>query len=91
MVEKIKALFDRAYILWGIVIVLVGWIYYIATWKSDLESRVHILEERGSPHLAEINNRLTVLESLTNDNKHRLDNVINIMTRELGKQPQPNR
>lgn len=83
MVEQIKSLFDRVYILWGIVLVLVGWIYYIATWKSDLESRVHILEVRGSPHLAEINNRLTVTEKETEGNKARIDRVVEIMLREL--------
>jgi hypothetical protein len=48
-----------------------------------LETRVNTLEVRGSPHLAVIDNRLTVLESTTRDNKQRLDNVINIMTKEL--------
>ena len=83
MVEQIKSFLDRAYILWGIVIVLVGWIYSIATWKSDLESRVHILEVRGSPHLAEINNRLTVTEKETQSNNARIDRIIEIMLREL--------
>ena len=83
MVEQIKSLFDRAYILWGIIIVLVGWIYYIATWKSDMESRVHILEERGSPHLAAINNRLTVTEKETQANNARIERIIEIMLREL--------
>jgi hypothetical protein len=35
----------------------------IITYSVRLETRVTTLEVRGSPHLAEINNRLTVLES----------------------------
>jgi hypothetical protein len=48
-----------------------------------LETRVVTLEVRGSPHLAEINNRLTVLESTTKDNKDRLQKVVDVMTKEL--------
>jgi hypothetical protein len=48
---------------------------------------VTTLEVRGSPHLAEINNRLTVTEKETQANKDRLDKVVDIMTRELGKKP----
>jgi hypothetical protein len=56
-----------------------------------LETRVNTLEVRGSPHLGDINNRLTVLESTTRDNKQRLDNVINIMTKELHISPSRDR
>jgi uncharacterized coiled-coil protein SlyX len=59
----------------------------ITAYMVRLETRVTTLEVRGSPHLAEINNRLTVTEKETESNKSRLDNVINILTRELGKQP----
>jgi len=48
-----------------------------------LETRVNTLEIRGSPHLGEINNRLTVLEAATKDNKTSIDRIVNIMTREL--------
>jgi hypothetical protein len=48
-----------------------------------LETRVNTLETRGSPHLAVIDNRLTVLESTTRDNKQRLDKITDVMTREL--------
>ncbi len=37
-----------------------------------LESRVNTLEVRGSPHLADINNRLTSTEKETENNKARL-------------------
>jgi hypothetical protein len=66
-------------------IALTSGLAYIVNWKADLESRVHILEIRGSPHLTVIDNRLTVLESTTAENKQRLQRVIEVMTRELGK------
>jgi hypothetical protein len=59
----------------------------ITAYMVELEARVSILEVRGSPHLAEINNRLTVTEKETQANKDRLDKVVDIMTRELGKKP----
>lgn len=52
-----------------------------------LETRVSTLEVRGSPHLSDINNRLTVLEAATRDNKQRLDKVTDIMTRKLNINP----
>jgi uncharacterized coiled-coil protein SlyX len=57
------------------------------TYSVNLENRVTTLEVRGSPHLAEINNRLTVTEKETQANAARLDRVIEVMTRELGKKP----
>ena len=57
----------------------------IIAYAVRLETRVHTLEVRGSPHLAEINNRLTVLESQTQTNKQSIDRIVEIMTRELKK------
>jgi hypothetical protein len=57
----------------------------IIAYSVRLETRVNILEVRGSPHLAEINNRLTVLESQTQNNKQSIDRIVEIMTRELMK------
>jgi hypothetical protein len=51
-----------------------------------LETRVNTLEVRGSPHLAVIDNRLTVLESRTESNKESIDRIVEVMTRELNKQ-----
>ena len=48
-----------------------------------LETRVNTLEVRGSPHLADINTRLTVLEGLTKNNKDSIDRVVDVMTKEL--------
>ena len=57
----------------------------IITYSVRLETRVTTLEVRGSPHLAEINNRLTVLESQTQTNKASIDRITEIMLRELNK------
>jgi N6-adenosine-specific RNA methylase IME4 len=71
------------YFLGGLAVAL----FSITAYVVRLETRVATLETRGSPHLAVIDNRLTVLESTTNENKRRLDNVINIMTKELHISP----
>ena len=47
----------------------------------SLEGRTSILETRGSPHLAVIDNRLTVLESQTENNKERLDRLVDKATK----------
>ena len=52
-----------------------------------LESRVVTLETRGSPHLNVIDNRLTVLESTTKENKDRLEKVTDVLTRRLNINP----
>lgn len=82
------------YFLIAQTIALTSGLAYIVNWKADLESRVHILEVRGSPHLAEINNRLTVTEKETQANTDRfeaeriridkrIDEIVRIMTRDL--------
>lgn len=99
MTDTLKSWFSVAHVLWMLVFAFVSMIAYIVNWKSDLESRVHILEIRGSPHLAEINNRLTVTEKETEANTARfeidrkrldarIDRIIEVLTRELGKTPQ---
>jgi hypothetical protein len=52
-----------------------------------LESRVNTLEVRGSPHLAVIDNRLTVLEKVTEANKESIDRVVDVMTKNLSINP----
>lgn len=58
---------------------------------TTLEQRVTTLEVRGSPHLAEINNRLTTTEKETTANKDRIDRIVTIMTKELHISPSPPR
>jgi hypothetical protein len=71
------------YFLFAQLIAIFAGIGYIVNWKSDMESRIHILEERGSPHLAQINNRLTVTEKDTIAQQQRIDRIVEIMLREL--------
>ena len=52
-----------------------------------LETRVATLETRGSPHLAVIDNRLTVLESQTRENRDRLERIVDVMTKKLNISP----
>lgn len=59
----------------------------ITAYMVRLETRVSTLEVRGSPHLAVIDNRLTVLESQTKSNKESIDRISEIMLRELNKKP----
>jgi hypothetical protein len=59
----------------------------ILVYSVRLETRVTTLEVRGSPHLEKIDNRLTVLESLTENNKTSIDRIVEVMTRELGNDP----
>jgi hypothetical protein len=56
---------------------------YGLSYMVQLEGRVNTLETRGSSHLAEINNRLTVTEKETTANKERIDRTVEIMLREL--------
>ena len=62
----------------------------LVAYMVKLEQRVTTLEVRGSPHLAVIDNRLTVLEAATKDNKLSIDRIVNIMTRELHIAPKRN-
>ena len=55
----------------------------VTAYMVRLETRVNTLETRGSPHLNVIDNRLTVLESQTKDNKEGIDRIVAVMTKEL--------
>jgi len=59
----------------------------IIAYSVKLESRVTTLEVRGSPHLATIDQRLTVLESKTATNKESVDRIVDVMTKRLNINP----
>jgi hypothetical protein len=59
----------------------------VITYMVNLEARVNTLEIRGSPHLAEINTRLTVLEGVTKANKESVDRIVDIMTKHVNVGP----
>jgi hypothetical protein len=70
-----------------LVIALVGQAVILGIYMVNLEARVSTLEIRGSPHLATVDNRLTVLEATTAENKARLEKVTDVMTRRLNINP----
>jgi hypothetical protein len=60
---------------------------YGLSYMVTLEGRVQTLELRGSSHLADINNRLTVTEKETEANKKSLTRIIDTMTKDLHISP----
>jgi hypothetical protein len=84
MVEQARSWLKENQML---VIGLIGQATIAGIYMVNLEARVSTLENRGSPHLTVIDNRLTVLESLTKENKDRLEKVTDIMTRKLNINP----
>jgi hypothetical protein len=72
------------YFLGGLFVAL----FTVTAYVVKLETRVATLETRGSPHLGVIDNRLTVLEAATRDNKTSIDRIVNVMTKELHISPQ---
>ena len=84
MPEAFKGWFQRNQVL---LIALLGQAVIAGIYMVNLEARVRTLEVRGSPHLAEINTRLTVLEGATSDNKARLDKMAEMVTRNLTINP----
>ena len=58
----------------------------ITAYMVRLETRVVTLETRGSPHLTVIDNRLTVLESKTDQNKLTIEQMKEIMLRDLNRE-----
>jgi hypothetical protein len=76
------------YFLIAQAIALIGGAAWGLSYMVNLESRVATLEVRGSPHLADINTRLTVLEGQTKTNKDSIDRVVTVMTKELHISPQ---
>jgi hypothetical protein len=59
----------------------------VIVYTVRLDGRVTTLETRGSPHLEKIDNRLTVLESNTKDNKASIERIIDVMTHTLKTKP----
>ena len=65
----------------ALVIFLLGQGIVIVIYMTNLEARVSSLETRGSPHLEKIDARLTVLESMTDNNKERIDRLVDKATK----------
>lgn len=95
MIDKVRSWVSENTTL---LIFLVGQALAIATagvaftaYMVRLETRVEALEVRGSPHLAAINNRLTVTEKETEANKARIERIVDTMTKELHISPSRDR
>jgi hypothetical protein len=71
----------------SLVILLAGQAIIFGIYMVNLEARVSTLEIRGSPHLSEINTRLTTLEKLTEGNKASIDRIVDVMTKKLNINP----
>ena len=84
MTDSVKSWFRDNQVL---IIGLIGQAIVAGIYMVNLEARVSTLETRGSPHLSEINNRLTVLEKLTEANKDSLERIKDVMTRKLNINP----
>lgn len=66
---------------------LIGQVLVFGVYIVRLETRVHTLEVRGSPHLEAINTRLTTTEKETEANNKRIVKIVEIMTRNLHISP----
>ena len=91
MIDKARSWFNDnqtlVYFLAGQTLAVLAMAFSLVSYMVRLETRVATLETRGSPHLAVIDNRLTVLENKTTDNKEALDRIITVMTKELHISP----
>jgi hypothetical protein len=83
----VKANSTLVYFLIAQAVALLSGGAWALSYMVQLENRVNTLETRGSPHLSEINNRLTVLEKVTEANTARLDRVVDVMTKRLNINP----
>ena len=77
MTATVKSWIKENYFLGGLVIA----IFSVTAYVVKLETRITTLETRGSPHLQVIDNRLTVLESLTKTNKESIEKIVDKLTK----------
>jgi hypothetical protein len=63
----------------------------IVAYTVKMEGRVSILENRGAPYtvdrLNRIDERLTILEQIGRTNGASIDRIVDVLTKELGKNP----
>ena len=68
-------------------IAILGAVITLTSYMVKLEARVSTLETRGSPHLGAIENRLTVIEKITDAQQKSIERIVDVMTKELHVQP----
>ena len=87
MVETAKTwLRENSTLVYFLIAQLIGIgaaVLSMTAYMTRLEARVGTLEIRGSPHLAEINNRLTTTEKRDGRQPGTLDRMVGVMTTEL--------
>jgi hypothetical protein len=83
----VRANSTLVYFLFAQALALISGAAWALSYMTTLENRVNTLETRGSPHLGEIDRRLTVLESKTTSNKESVDRIVEIMTKRLNINP----
>ena len=62
---------------------ILGAVITLTSYMVKLEARVNTLEVRGSPHLNVVDNRLTVLEKVTDAQQKSIERIVDVMTKEL--------
>jgi hypothetical protein len=91
MIDKVRSWFSEnqtlVYFLVAQAVAVGAAVLSMTAYMVRLETRVVTLEVRGSPHLNEINNRLTVLEKQTEANKQSIDRIVDVMTKNLSVNP----
>jgi hypothetical protein len=85
--EWAKANATLLYFLLAQAIAIGAAVLSMTAYMVRLETRVATLENRGSPHLGIIDNRLTVLESQTKANKDSIERIVDVMTKRLQINP----
>jgi hypothetical protein len=83
----VKANATLVYFLIAQAIAIGAAVLSMTAYMVRLETRVVTLEVRGSPHLADINNRLTTTEKETQANHDRIERIVDVMTRKLNINP----
>lgn len=85
MIDKVRSWFTEnqtlVYFLVAQAIAIGAAVLSMTAYMVRLETRVATLETRGSPHLGIIDNRLTVLEAQTENNKASIERIKDKLTK----------
>jgi hypothetical protein len=63
----------------------------VVTYTVRMENRVHTMETRGAPftvgRMDNLEERITILEQKSNKNTESINRIVDVLTKELGKNP----
>jgi hypothetical protein len=63
----------------------------VVTYTVRMENRVHTMETRGAPftvgRMDNLEERITILEQKSNKNTESITRIVDVLTKELGKNP----